>query len=388
MSFQNLKCIRVSCVLLFLYVYACAGQVAVPPDKKKESVASSEAQVGKERTSEKAKEPTFKEPPIEPQTEPQTRGETHSSTDAGTKGDTPDRKEATPERSEPTTERKVGPPEIRPPKVKTKILFDAGHAVDAGNADWIIDDNSPRPLPAHPSSETAWKGAISRWAYELYKLGTYEIYSTTKRTLIRYGTSDPLDLKNFDIFATSEPNTRFTTAEKKALIEYIRDGGKVIFVFNHRRSDRNRDNWDSPKILHDFLVNNGVQSNPFGFVIPGGLGTKISGRYRTTNANHAILKGPFRTIKSIAFHGGSSFQIDPSVNPSVTALIWSSSTRGNTHVVAGISRYKKGWLALVGDSSVVDDGTGDPRDNLYRGWDELDNGMFMLNLTDYLVKQK
>ena len=34
------------------------------------------------------------------------------------------------------------------------VLFDAAHGEDAGNADWVIDNDFPTPAPASPSSES------------------------------------------------------------------------------------------------------------------------------------------------------------------------------------------------------------------------------------------
>ncbi|MGZ5503837.1 MAG: hypothetical protein ACXWGY_04175, partial [Chthoniobacterales bacterium] len=59
------------------------------------------------------------------------------------------------------------------------FLFDATHAETAGNADWVIDeDSSPQRFPTPDQStvtastvETYWKGAISSWGIALVKRG-------------------------------------------------------------------------------------------------------------------------------------------------------------------------------------------------------------------------
>src|SRR5262249_47533876 len=57
------------------------------------------------------------------------------------------------------------------------VLFDDGHAEEAGNADWIISTSKPDPLAqdATPSAETDWTGALSSWGVALQKTGDYSL---------------------------------------------------------------------------------------------------------------------------------------------------------------------------------------------------------------------
>ncbi len=266
---------------------------------------------------------------------------------------------------------------------KARILFDGGHGVTSGNADWKIDDDYPRPQPPDPKRETDWDGGISRWAYELYKTGKYEIFNSGPHWEISYGTDGELDLSKYDIFVTVEPNQPFNEAEKEALIRYVKNGGRVIFVIDHRHSDRDRDGWDSPQVAHDLFVNNGIQKDPFGFEIPdNGEGVNISGRFSLMDTGDLIIDGPEGEVHQIAFHAGSYFGI--ARLKGALPLIWYGHYKDDTKVVAGISRYGKGWFALIGDSAIVDDGTSSAHDKLYDGWDEVDNGKFLMNLTEFM----
>src|SRR6188768_2311677 len=60
------------------------------------------------------------------------------------------------------------------------FLFDASHAETAGNADWVIDEDSgnpqrnPTPAQANVTAstpETYWTGGISAWGIDLVKRG-------------------------------------------------------------------------------------------------------------------------------------------------------------------------------------------------------------------------
>jgi hypothetical protein len=62
--------------------------------------------------------------------------------------------------------------------------------------------------------------------------------------------------------------------------------------------------------------------------------------------------------------------LNPTANPSVTGLIYKtgSSTTGTTNVMCASATYLAGKVIAIGDSSIPDDGTGDPRDTLYDGY--------------------
>jgi hypothetical protein len=127
--------------------------------------------------------------------------------------------------------------------VPGKVLFDATKAEMCANADWVIDADTYNigtgstglmvvgsgseanpgryPTPAASgitasTSETYWKGALSAWAVSLVKLGfSVETLPVTGR--ITYGDStNAQDLSNYGIYIVTEPNIKFTTAEKQA----------------------------------------------------------------------------------------------------------------------------------------------------------------------------
>ena len=127
-----------------------------------------------------------------------------------------------------------------------KVLFDARHAQMAANADWVVDadlfnigtgtggamttgsgsEANPQryPTPAQSgitttTSETFWKGGNSAWGVALAKKG-YVIETLPYNGTLTFGvTTNAQDLANYKVFICNEPNIRFTTAEKQAIIK-------------------------------------------------------------------------------------------------------------------------------------------------------------------------
>lgn len=283
---------------------------------------------------------------------------------------------------------------------QTKILFDATKAEAAGNADWVIDaDNhnigyfngpaqlggtesnaqkTPTPLQATITATTAenyWNGGISNWGIDCVKKG-YQVESLPYNGLITYGQSSNLqDLSNYKVFIICEPNILFTSAQKTALLQFVQNGGGLFMVCDHGNSDRNGDGFDSQMIWNDFMTNNTIQSNPFGFSFDS-LDFSQTSTNIASLATDTLLHGPYGNVTSIDFNGGTAMTLYPSVNPNVKGVIYKSgsSTTGNTNALLARSRYGLGKIAAIGDSSPADDGTGDPNDILYDGYITGANG--------------
>ena len=274
-----------------------------------------------------------------------------------------------------------------------KILFDATKAETAGNADWVIDEDLnnmtwnpnatvgsgsegnaqriPTPAQSTVSSstlETYWKGAISSWGIDCVKRGYY-VETLPYNGSITYGnSSNAQDLSNYKIFIVVEPNIKFTSTEKTAIINFVLNGGSLFMVSDHIVSDRNNDGFDSPQIWNDLLTNNGIQYNPFGILFD-------SANFSQTTTNipnlpgDSLLNGPMGSVTQAMWSNGTSISINPTVNNSVKGVVYKTGvTFGNTSIMAAYSRYGKGKVVAIGDSSPCDDGTGDTGDQLYNGW--------------------
>src|SRR6202022_4681644 len=143
------------------------------------------------------------------------------------------------------------------------ILFDAGHAQTAGNADWTLDEDScgtaqrfPTPDQAGITSstpETYWSGAFSAMGVDLVKKG-FHVESLPVGARISYNDStNAQDLKNYHVFVIPEPNIRFTAAEISAIKSFVQNGGGLFMIADHAGADRNNDGWDAPGIFNDLM---------------------------------------------------------------------------------------------------------------------------------------
>lgn len=300
-------------------------------------------------------------------------------------------------------------------KAQTKILFDATKAEMAGNGDWVIDadshnlkansngtvttggsDSNPQRLPTPAQSgitinttETYWTGALSAWAIDLVKRG-YVVETLPYNGKITYGdSSNAQDLSNYKVYIIDEPNLKFTTAEANALVNFVNNGGGLFMISDHDISDRNGDGWDSPGIWNDILSNNTVKPNPFGITFD----LQNISQTSTNIANlptDPILHGPAGTPTQIQFSNGTTMTLNKVANPSVKGLMFKtgSSASGTTNVLFATATYGLGKVCALGDSSVPDDGTGDPSDTLYNGYTGDANGNhkpLLLNATIWLA---
>ncbi|NEA98374.1 hydrolase [Streptomyces sp. SID13726] len=268
-----------------------------------------------------------------------------------------------------------------------RILFDNGHAETAGNADWIISTSQPDPLgeDSSPSAETDWTGAISSWGVALQKTGDYSLKTATGA--LTYGGSSTTDLSNFDTLVLPEPNTLFTTAEKTAIMTFVKNGGGLFMVSDHTGADRNNDGYDAVEILNDLMTNNSVDStDPFGFSIDS---LSISSDYPSaiSDSSDPVLHGSFGTVTKSLIASGTTATLKPADNANVKGLLYRTGYSGNTGAFFATSTFGSGRVAFWGDSSPIDDDTGQSGNTLYDGWNDsgATNAALALNATEWLA---
>ncbi len=278
---------------------------------------------------------------------------------------------------------------------QVKILFDATKAESAGNADWVIDadahniswssgpavvgsgnESNPQRIPTPLQStitsstvETYWNGGLSSWGIDLVKKG-YTVETLPYNVAITYNnTSNAQDLSNYKVFIVCEPNIMFTTAEKTAIMQFVKNGGGLFMVSDHDQSDRNNDGNDSPTIWNDLMSNNSVQANPFGITFDL-LDISGSSSNVATLPTDTLLHGPMGNVTQVLWTNGTTMTLNTTANSSVKGIIYKSgsSTTGTTNVMVARANYGSGKVAAIGDSSPCDDGSGDPNDQLYTGW--------------------
>ncbi|WP_433078139.1 hydrolase [Dactylosporangium sp. CA-052675] len=272
-----------------------------------------------------------------------------------------------------------------------RVLFDNSKAETAGNADWIISTSQPDPLNqnANPSSETSWTGALSSWGVALQRTGQYSLKTLPAGNTITYGGSGALDLKNFDEFVMPEPNAPLSAAEKTAIMRFIQAGGGFFLIVDHTASDRNNDGWDSVRIGNDLLSNNGVDdTDPFGFSIDvNNIGTENP--VAITSGTDPVINGAFGKVRGSIIRNGSTQTLHPADNASVKGLVYRGgfTPGGTTGAFFTTSTFGAGRVAVWGDSSPIDDGTGQPGNTLYDGWNDTagTNAALALNATAWLA---
>lgn len=279
-------------------------------------------------------------------------------------------------------------------QAQVKILFDATKAETAGNADWQIDadvfnlgytDGPPvagqgneanpqrYPTPAQTTvtqstAESYWKGGLSSWGIDLVKLG-YWVETLPYNGQITYGNSgNAQDLSNYKVFVVCEPNILFTASEKTALMQFVQNGGGLFMISDHNNSDRNNDGYDSPDAWNDFINNNGILANPFGFTFDYADFSQTT--YNIPNLpSDPLLHGTVGNVTQAMWSAGTSMTLSPSANSSVVGVVYKNgSSFGNSNVMVSHATYGSGKVVGFGDSSPADDGSGDPNDQLYDGW--------------------
>ncbi|MEP7027129.1 MAG: FlgD immunoglobulin-like domain containing protein [Candidatus Eisenbacteria bacterium] len=274
-----------------------------------------------------------------------------------------------------------------------KALFDNTKAETAGNADWVIDDNQPVPSPAQggitwATNENFWTGAASAWGVQLVKRG-YTVATLTTAYGITYGNlGNAYDLSKYDVFIVPEPNIRFTAAESLAIFQFVADGGGLIAVSDHSGSDRNNDGYDSPQIFN-LLDSQHLWGVHFA-VSPEANNNIVQ---TSTNVNIAqadsIIHGPAGNAAALAYHNGSTMTLYPGINPSVRGNVWMTGLPQTslTGLMAAQAVYGNGRIFFAGDSSPVDDGTGQPGNTLYTGWAESADSLIFLNATLWATRR-
>jgi hypothetical protein len=262
------------------------------------------------------------------------------------------------------------------------VLFDDTKAETAGNADWIVSTSMPDPLVQNPAptTEKSWTGALSAWGVALQRTGRYAVKTLPPSGSITYGNSaNALDLSHVNAFVLPEPNVLFTAAEKTAILQFVQNGGGLFMISDHNGSDRNNDGADSVAVLNDLM-----SGDPFGLSIdkldisnenPSGIGTSAR-----------VISGPFGTVAGTIIRDGTTATLHSSA---AHGEIYRAgySTSGTTGAAFATSTYGSGRVAFWGDSSPMDDGTGQSGNTLYDGWDDPagTDATLALNATEWLA---
>ncbi|ATQ60618.1 DNA-binding protein [Staphylococcus epidermidis] len=289
------------------------------------------------------------------------------------------------------------------------VLFDNSHAQTAGAADWVID------------------GAFSDYADSMRKQG-YQVKELEGKSNI----SDQ-SLQQAHVLVIPEANNPFKENEQKAIINFVKNGGSVIFISDHYNADRNLNRIDSSESMNGYrrgayqnmtkdMNNEEKNSNVMHNVKSSDwLSQNFGVRFRynalgdintqnivSSKDSFGITKG----VHSVSMHSGSTLAI---TNPNKAKGIiympehlthsqkWSHAVDQGIYNGGGInegpyvaiSKIGKGKAAFIGDSSLVEDRSpkylrednGKPK-KTYDGFKEQDNGKLLNNLTTWLGKKE
>ena len=289
--------------------------------------------------------------------------------------------------------------------IDPKVLFDATKHETSGNADWCIDadndtstsglDSAPQQFPTPDQSmvtlgttENYWRGALSNFAIDLVKQGV-TVETLPAGATISFGVkANAQDLSKYDAFIVDEPNVLFTAAEKTAILQFVSKGGGLFMASdhscangagndpcdaNHTKSDRDNNGSDSVDVWNDLMTNNAVQVNPFGFKINW---TQLhldqsTNSFWAFDSYNPILHGPIGNAQYLQYNDGAMATITNTSQ--AQGLFWKSGgAQGTTQIMALQSRFGSGHVFFVGDSSPIEDGSGDTWETangkLFQSW--------------------
>jgi hypothetical protein len=139
------------------------------------------------------------------------------------------------------------------------------------------------------------------------------------------------------------------------------------------------------------MSNNSVDAtDPFGFAIdyldianenPNVIGSQAAG--------DPVISGPFGTVHGSILRDGTTATLHPADNDGVRGELFRSgfSASGTTGAAFVTSTFGSGRVAYWGDSSPIDDGTGQSGNTLFDGWDDPagTDAALALNATQWLV---
>ncbi|GEM_PF-2649855 len=236
-------------------------------------------------------------------------------------------------------------------KAPLKVLFDFTKHEDAGNADWRID-----------GAYSSFADALRNEGFEVDSLGTGS------------GEIKSSDLSGYSVLVLPEPQNEFTADEKNAILDFVNNGGGLVYIADHKSSDRDNDGWDSWSIWNDNLD----FDTTFGITLES-TQSGNSGNNEVTDIEQVDIL----TDNLTSF--GSWLGTTMSVSGDAKAAAYQTIS-GNRLPVLAYATYGNGRVVVHCDSSTFDDGTPDSDnsgDSLSNNWDDYDDATLAVNLVKW-----
>jgi hypothetical protein len=120
------------------------------------------------------------------------------------------------------------------------------------------------------------------------------------------------------------------------------------------------------------MTSNGVDNtDPFGLTIDTN-DISSENAVAISSSTDPVINGPFGKVTGSIIRDGSTQTLHKADNASVKGLVWrpGSSPSGTTGAFFTTSTFGSGRVAVWGDSSPIDDGTGQSGNTLYDGWND------------------
>jgi hypothetical protein len=275
------------------------------------------------------------------------------------------------------------------------ILFDGAHAQTAGNADWVLDEDSCGTAQRFPTpdaigivsstAETYWSGALSAMGVDLVKKG-FRVESLPTGGRLSYGdTTNAQDLRNYNVLVLPEPNIRYTSAEITAIRSFVQNGGGLFLISDHAGADRNNDGIDAAGVFNQLMGSPSV----FGITFNDNSADTAFGWFDnhpddnyTADTTSPIIHGTFGVPsagRGLGLFGSTTMTITGAAK----AHIWKTGVAktSTTGVTYATSTFGTGRIAAVGDSSIVEDATNTCGHSTFLGYNDpsWDNGLLIAN---------
>jgi len=282
------------------------------------------------------------------------------------------------------------------------ILFEAGHAQTAGNADWTLDEDSCGTAQRYPTpdqsgitsstTETFWSGGFSAMGVDLVKKG-FHVESLPVGSRITYGdTTNAQDLRNYNVFVIPEPNTRFAAADITAIRAFVQNGGGLFMIADHAGADRNSDGYDAAGIFNEVMGSPSVFGITFNDSSTdksyGWFDDHPDGNFTIDTTSPIIYTGAYgnpSSTRGLGLFGSTSMTLTGSAKGHVWRSIATHDT--SSGVTFATSTYGTGRVAAVGDSSTGEDATNSCSHTTYLGYNDpsYDNGLMYANAVAWLA---